>query len=225
MALVLLCAVVRAESSRPSASPDGAMKADKSFRVAKHECGNCHPEPDVHRGQLGTLCARCHVEESWKKVATGHDRAQPPIGGAHDQVRCVRCHVDGRILAGTGNLCVQCHQKDDIHHNSLGPQCGDCHTQRTFAAVRFVHSRVGCDLVGLHRNLPCVDCHVGGNFNALAPECVACHRKDAVRGASAYAATGGSAAAHQSFTTCANCHNPNFFGPTAQPSMRESVCR
>ena len=24
---------------------------------------------------------------------------------------------------------------------------------------------------------------------------------------------------------CASCHNPNFFGPTATPSMRESVCR
>jgi hypothetical protein len=39
-----------------------------------------------------------------------------------------------------------CHQRDDIHHNSLGPRCSDCHTQQTFIAARFNHDRVGCTL-------------------------------------------------------------------------------
>ena len=195
------------------------------FKPVRRDCAGCHPEPDVHRGQLGTRCADCHVEERWSKVKTGHDLMRPPLGGAHEQVACARCHMGGRQLGGTGELCVSCHQKDDTHHGSLGPRCGECHSQRTFAGARFVHARVGCDLVGVHRMLPCVDCHVGGNQLALAPTCASCHRKDAVRGATAYAASGGSATAHAGFQTCANCHNGNYFGPRAEAGLRESVCR
>jgi hypothetical protein len=83
--------------------------------------------------------------------------------------------------------------------------------------------------------LPCVDCHVGGNFTALATNCAACHRKDAIRGAPAYEASPmggngmpGSGATHKIFATCSNCHNPIFFGPTMKAlpiGARESVCR
>ncbi|MFI5289561.1 MAG: hypothetical protein ACHQ17_07920, partial [Polyangia bacterium] len=244
-------------------NPDGAMKFDHNnpklsdwplkgmhqrvrcadchtsihFKPTPRECGSCHPEPDVHRGELGTLCSSCHVETDWKTIHTGHDVPVPKFGGAHDGIACAKCHVGGKLLAGTANLCVTCHRGDDIHHNSLGPRCGECHTQRTWAAPHFEHNRVGCDLTGVHRLLACNDCHIGGNFVALATECVACHRKDAIRGAAAYAtALGapGAAATHAGFQTCSNCHNPNFFGPkaTGVPGLtgtfgsgRESVCR
>jgi hypothetical protein len=88
--------------------------------------------------------------------------------------------------------------------------------------------------MGVHRMLPCVDCHVGGNFTALSPNCAACHRKDAIRGDPQYVASpmGGNgnpatAGTHSMFPSCANCHNTIFFGPTmkATPGTRESVCR
>jgi len=195
------------------------------FKPVRRDCAGCHPEPEVHRGQLGTQCASCHVEQTWTQIQTKHDAMRPPLSGAHDRVPCARCHTGGRTLAGTGELCVSCHQKDDTHHGSLGPRCGECHSQHTFAGARFQHARVGCDLVGVHRILPCVDCHVGGNQAALAPTCASCHRKDALRGATAYAAQGGSPSAHAGFQTCANCHNGNYFGPRAEAGLRESVCR
>lgn len=191
------------------------------FKPAPRECSGCHGEPEVHRGQLGTRCGDCHLTTDWKLIHTGHDSPPERFGGAHDRVPCARCHPGGRLLAGTSALCIACHRNDDIHHNALGPRCGDCHTQRTFAGAHFEHTRVGCELTGTHRLLPCVDCHKGGNFTALSPECQACHRADAIRGAAAPGAPPG----HQSYQTCTPCHNPLFFGPVARSSNRESVCR
>jgi hypothetical protein len=207
----------------------GDCHTNIKFRPTPRECGPCHPEPDVHRGQLGTLCGVCHVEQDWAIIKTGHDVPVPRFGGAHDGVACVKCHPQGRLLAGTANLCITCHRNDDIHHNALGPNCGECHTQRTWAGAHFTHSRVGCDLVGVHRLLPCVDCHIGGNFTALAPECSACHRTDAIRGAPAYGATQtppNNGATHKTFAACSTCHNPvTFQGAPAASYGRESVCR
>ena len=186
----------------------------------------------MHRGQLGTLCSSCHVAQDWKIVHTGHDLPVPRFGWAHDRVPCVSCHPGGRLLGGTGNLCITCHRNDDIHHNTLGPNCGECHTQRSWAGAHFEHNRVGCDLIGVHRMLPCVDCHVGGNFTALASNCVACHAKDKARGTASFTDAAGTIPApnHSGFNTCANCHNPIFFGhyqarQIPVPGFRESVCR
>jgi hypothetical protein len=196
------------------------------FKPTPRECGGCHGEPDVHRGQLGTLCGSCHVADDWKLIHTGHDVPTPKFAGAHDRVPCVACHPGGRLLGGTGNLCITCHRNDDIHHNVLGPNCGECHTQRTFAGAHFEHNRVGCELMGVHRMLPCVDCHIGGNFTALASNCYACHAKDKAR-ATAQSQSTPTPTDHTSFTFCAGCHNTIFFGPksVAQPGGRESVCR
>lgn len=196
--------------------------ASVRFKPTPRECGGCHGEPAVHRGQLGTLCASCHVATDWKVIHTGHDVPTPRFGGAHDRVPCVACHPGGRLLGGTGNLCIRCHRTDDIHHNALGPDCGKCHTQASWAGAHFQHSRVGCELTGVHRLLSCSDCHRGGNFTALAPTCVACHQKDKARGTAAPGAP-----PHQGFSTCANCHNSIFFGPVSKgaPGGRESVCR
>jgi hypothetical protein len=141
----------------------------------------------------------------------------------HDSIACNRCHKDNRPLAGSGNLCINCHRQDDIHSNSLSPRCGECHTQWSFAPARFDHTRVGCNLTGLHRTMPCFDCHKQGQFGATVPTCVGCHRDDALRHANAGTDTQG----HINLFQCAGCHNPNTWEP-AGPGLgynRESVCR
>jgi hypothetical protein len=139
----------------------------------------------------------------------------------HDNLACERCHRDNRPLAGSGNLCINCHRQDDIHNNSLSPRCGECHTQWSFAPAKFDHARVGCNLTGLHRTLACAECHRNGNFAGLSPQCTGCHRDDAVL------ANKISGTPHLGFMACANCHNPNTWAgasPTIA-SNRESVCR
>ena len=128
-----------------------------------------------------------------------------------------RCHKDTRPLAGTGNLCVTCHREDDIHGNSLGPRCGECHTQWGFAPARFDHTTVGCDLQGQHRTLPCLDCHKQGNYRGLNTQCYGCHRDDA-----AERPTHNNAG----YIACGSCHNVvTFKTPMVNAMGSSSVCR
>jgi hypothetical protein len=199
-----------------------------TFKPRPSDCFGCHPEPAVHKGQYGTGCAQCHTTRTWEDVKPLHDVGDFSLKGMHDSVACERCHRDNRPLAGSGNLCINCHRQDDIHNNSLSPRCGECHTQWSFVPARFDHSRVGCNLTGLHRTIACFDCHRNGNFAGLSPQCVSCHRDDAVRAGT------GKDLGHPTAVTCSNCHNPNTWaGANTNASMlpqnaafnRESVCR
>jgi hypothetical protein len=197
--------------------------ASRRFKPEPNDCFGCHERDDVHRGQYGTGCERCHQTKSWKSTQPIHDVGVFRLAGAHDHIQCDRCHgPELRPLAGTGDLCITCHRQDDIHHNSLGPRCGDCHTQWSFAPSTFVHATVGCDLRGIHRVVTCSGCHRGGNYMALSPSCVSCHRKDALAQAKKPGDVG-----HMGFTTCAICHNPNFWAPQQGTYALgvESVCR
>ncbi len=193
--------------------------ATLKFKPTKQTCFGCHPEPDVHRGRFGTRCEGCHDAVAFNRIKPIHDVGNFSLTGSHDQLPCARCHKDKRPLAGTGNLCITCHRSDDIHANSLGPKCGECHTQWGFAPARFDHSSVGCNLRGVHRTLPCMDCHKAGNFMGLSPACGSCHLNDARA-----VKLGGARIDHTGLTECAGCHNTSFFAPS-RPSGRESVCR
>jgi hypothetical protein len=196
-----------------------------TFKPRPSDCFGCHPEPAVHKGQYGTGCAQCHTTRTWEDVKPLHDVGDFSLKGMHDSLACERCHKDSRPLAGSGNLCINCHRQDDIHNNSLSPRCGECHTQWSFSPARFDHSKVGCNLTGLHRTIACFDCHKNGNFAGLTPQCSGCHHDDALR--APIAAYSG----HPTTPVCANCHNPNSWAGAAMggggPNAfgRESVCR
>lgn len=187
-----------------------------TFKPRPTNCFGCHPEPAVHLGQYGTVCETCHTTVSFTDIKPLHDVGDFSLTGSHDNLACARCHKDSRPMAGTGNLCINCHRQDDIHQNSLSPRCGECHTQWAFAPARFDHTTVGCNLTGLHRTLACNDCHVAGNYGAITAECVGCHRDEAAR-------KGGP---HLGYTTCtgSGCHNPNSWAPQIGYG-RESICR
>jgi hypothetical protein len=132
------------------------------------------------------------------------------------------------VLQGLAQLCIGCHQRDDVHHNSLGPRCSDCHTQQTFTGARFYHDRVGCTLTGVHRVLPCSDCHKGGNYAGVSPACISCHRDDAVRAAALKITTDGAAPGpanrHDAQVSCGSCHNTASFRVSRLVGT-DSVCR
>jgi len=198
-----------------------------TFKPRPRTCFGCHPEPTVHKNQYGTTCEQCHTTRTWDDVKPLHDVGDFSLRGSHNSIACERCHRDNRPLAGSGNLCINCHRQDDIHNNSLSPRCGECHTQWAFAPARFDHSRVGCNLTGLHRTIACFDCHRNGNFTALSPQCAGCHRDDALRSGPAGANNGNTD--HTILVACAICHNPNTWRPggpgTPAVFNRESVCR
>lgn len=188
----------------------------KTFKPRPMDCFGCHPEPNIHKGQYGTACEQCHTTKSFADIRPLHDVGDFSLNGAHAKIACERCHRDNRPMSGAGNLCINCHRQDDVHNNALSPRCGECHTQWSFAPARFDHTRVGCNLVGVHRTLACADCHKAGNYAGTSPTCVSCHRDDAQRNLSLNAAHGGA--------TCAGCHTINTWKATGGFG-RESVCR
>ena len=192
-----------------------------TFKPRPQTCFGCHPEPKVHKGQYGTACEQCHTTKTFKDVKPLHDVGDFSLRGMHDSLACERCHKDNRPLAGSGNLCINCHRQDDVHSNSLSPRCGECHTQWSFTPARFDHSKVGCNLTGLHRTFACQDCHRSGNYVGLNAQCNGCHRDDAMQAGN----RGG--VDHTVQPTCAGCHNPNFWKPAQGLNAfgRESVCR
>jgi len=198
-------------------TPLACAKCHRSleFKPLRSDCVACHAEPVVHKGRFGTDCGTCHSTKRFDDIKAQHDVGDFSLTGAHDQLDCARCHPRGERRRGQGNLCVTCHRKDDVHKNSLSPRCGDCHSQQAFAPARFDHLSVGCSLVGQHATLPCADCHLNGNFGAVSPVCVSCHRTDARRVKSPD---------HSALIECGTCHNPNAWVPATQLGA-QSVCR
>ncbi len=200
-----------------------------TFKPRPTNCFGCHPEPKVHKGQYGTACEQCHSTRTFEDIKPLHDVGDFSLKGMHDNIACERCHKDTRPLAGSGNLCINCHRQDDIHSNALSPRCGECHTQWSFAPARFDHTRVGCNLTGLHRTIACNDCHKSGNYVGLSAQCVSCHAADAARAAGLSPNDG--TTTHPQEVTCGRCHNPNSWATalTIPPPVgalgRESVCR
>ena len=105
-----------------------------------------------------TKCADCHTGHLYKdKVGTG----------------CIDCHKkdDDSAKGHKGSLgrdCAACHvetgwkEKGKFDHDKtkfpllgkhVDTKCGDCHTQWSFTPARFDHSRVGCNLTGVHRTI------------------------------------------------------------------------
>jgi len=100
-------------------------------------CAGCHE--DVHMGELGKDCARCHDERLWRVPNTrvAHLHTRMPLVGAHMQVACHRCHAGARVsnFRPTDPDCSSCHINDAIRttnppHAGLGwaqQDCARCH--------------------------------------------------------------------------------------------------
>src|SRR5262245_48467663 len=49
----------------------------------------------------------------------------------------------------------------------------------------FDHATTGYELTGAHRDVPCESCHVNATFKGTPRECVACHSRGSLVGATA----------------------------------------
>ena len=95
-----------------------------------HQCVACHEDPQVHRGQFGLDCVRCHNLQAWAPASlTRH--TFPLDHGDTGILACETCHIDTYAV----NTCYQCHDHDpdemDQVHLAEGIQayedCQTCH--------------------------------------------------------------------------------------------------
>ncbi len=163
-----------------------------NFNVTSTACASCHlkdytgaQNPNHVQAGFPQDCAICHNTANWTSTTFNHTTFTSfPLTGAHVNVACNQCHVNGRF-AGTPRDCASCHLADyqkttDPNHAAAGfpTDCSICHTTSSWQNAKFDHSATGFPLTGAHAQLSCVSCHVGGNFSLTSTTCVTCHLKD-----------------------------------------------
>ncbi len=112
------CIGCHAETMRPAKAP-----------VA---CVGCHVRDDIHRNADGPKCETCHSQTTWKVARFDHGKTSFPLVGLHTRVTCVACHPQSVDTVKVGGRCIDCHKKDDVHHEALGPLCERCHKATGF---------------------------------------------------------------------------------------------
>jgi hypothetical protein len=152
------------------------------FRGTQKNCSNCHQKDDKHKGKLGSDCATCHVENSWKEARFDHDKTRFGLSGKHVETKCADCHRND-VYKDTPRNCYSCHKKDDDqkgHKGLYGEKCESCHATQAWKTTIFNHDQdTKYSLRGKHRVAKCSACHTSNPYKTkLAQDCISCHSKD-----------------------------------------------
>lgn len=141
-------------------------------------CDTCHRQMDVafmtaHTLSFGSSCLDCHDGVDRFGETFNHDRFSFQLTGAHDEVACVQCHVNARVLTDftvTPQDCYSCHRNDEPHNGQFGTDCAICHTTTAWTPAEFN----GKHTFPLNHGggATCATCHPA-NFTTYT--CYGCH--------------------------------------------------
>jgi len=160
--------------------PDKKMK---SYLIKDSRCVACHP--DVHKGQLGITCDKCHgVDTPFKQIVFDHDKSAFPLKGVHVKVDCVKCHLEKQWTGLRFQNCSDCHPNP--HRPPFKQRCTSCHDKKanTWRVSTFDHNQTRYPLKGKHRALTCNKCHPPNQESRKMPfnNCSDCHKRDPHQG-------------------------------------------
>jgi hypothetical protein len=146
------------------------------FTDVGKNCQDCHD--DVHQRKMGTNCAQCHTVQGWNIAvqAVKDHQNRFPLLGAHAAVQCEDCHKGAAVgqFQGLSTACNSCHLRDfqqaknPDHVAAQFPQtCDSCHSFDSWLGATVNHSAppINFPLTNGHANVPCMNCHVGGNYS------------------------------------------------------------
>lgn len=142
----------------------------KSPQARAGACKTCHSD---HHGRPAALV-------HFNKAGFSHDTLTDyRLQGGHEKLACASCHKPGAKFRNTPSNCASCHAAKDPHKGKLGKNCEGCHSEAGWKQTRpFDHGTTGYNLVGGHRSVACLACHVGQRWAETPRACVACHLKD-----------------------------------------------
>jgi hypothetical protein len=162
-----------------------------NFNLTSTACISCHlkdyqgtTNPNHVAAGMPQQCNLCHTTVAWMPASFDHSKTAFPLTGAHAQVQCAQCHLNGNYNI-RNTACVSCHLKDfqgttNPNHVTAGfpQQCEVCHSTTTWTSATFNHASTGWPLTGRHTSLQCSQCHLSGNYSLTSTACVSCHVKD-----------------------------------------------
>jgi hypothetical protein len=157
-------------------------KAD--YKDAPRTCIGCHKKDDDgnkgHKGLYGEKCDNCHNAKAWKPSTFKHDTdTKYVLRGRHVKTKCADCHSGHLYKVKTSTDCYSCHKKDDKHKETLGKDCGACHSERDWKEkAKFDHDKTDFPLLGKHADAKCDACHKSQLFKEAPRQCIGCHRKE-----------------------------------------------
>jgi len=154
--------------------PGESAAEQHAFSKARPECVTCHF--DIHNGDFGSDCGRCHQPETWEMLGwrRDHDLTLFPLEGAHAQLPCRACHggVFPSLMGNMDTTCETCHfpsvqDKIAAEEHTNNTDCIFCHNTRKWSPIDMAHH----DLVfpiysGSHRGVwsTCeAECHYDPN--------------------------------------------------------------
>jgi hypothetical protein len=189
-----------------------------NFSGTKKTCGSCHT--DVHKGELGNNCLRCHSTDVWKitDMIQRHQLTRFSLFGKHGTASCQSCHEKSAYqqYTGTPTTCVGCHRLNYLNtknpnHVQAGfsTECDMCHRIDAFTwSSGFDHQLTAFPLTGAHRAVPCSKCHINAVFRATPKDCYSCHQTDFKRPVNPNHAAG------NFVHTCEQCHTTTVWSPS-----------
>jgi hypothetical protein len=185
------------------------------------DCFSCHESsfqtttnPNHVTGNFPHDCAQCHTTSGWQPATFDHNLSSFPLTGAHVNVQCSQCHVNGQF-ANTPTDCYTCHTQsfngaDNPNHatQNFPHDCTVCHNTAAWQPSTFDHATSPFPLTGAHVNVQCAQCHVNGQFANTPTDCYTCHTQDFNGAANPNHAT-------QNFPhDCTVCHNTSVWQPS-----------
>jgi hypothetical protein len=191
-------------------------------------CLDCHEDvaADVNAGSgfhglsdeaRDTSCATCHTDHEGRDAdivqldeqSFDHDLTDFPLLGKHGETECGECHEAGSKHREAPADCYACHEADNVHGDTMGTECADCHTAVAWADVEFDHETTGYSLIGKHAEAECSGCHEDQTFQAAPTACFDCHAEDDAHDG-------------RSGQECGNCHAPTGWEDTKFDHARDT---
>jgi hypothetical protein len=153
------------------------------YKATPRTCTGCHRKDDEqkgHKGQFGEKCESCHGTKAWKPSSFNHDtETKYALRGKHRTTQCTDCHRGNLYRVKLSADCYACHKADDKHKESLGRDCGSCHSERSWKEpAKFNHDQTSFPLLGKHVQADCKDCHKSAMFKEAPKDCYSCHKKE-----------------------------------------------
>jgi hypothetical protein len=162
-------------------------------------------------------CFGCHTDHEGRdadvvqldRASFDHHDTDFALDGKHAEAGCESCHAPDTRFRDAPQDCYSCHEPDNVHGDTMGTQCGDCHTPSGWLDVTFDHDITGYSLIGFHQDSQCLDCHEDDTFTNTPITCYGCHAEDDVHNG-------------KSGQQCENCHSPVGWNDTSFNHARDT---
>jgi hypothetical protein len=154
-------------------------------------CVSCHlkdyqgtTDPNHVQAGFPNDCQVCHSTNGWKPAQFDHNKTNFPLTGAHINVPCAKCHINGRYQ-GTPTDCYSCHKADYTGTNNpnhvaahFPTTCNMCHNTATWLGAVFNHTWFPI-YSGTHAGkwMTCADCHINPSDYSVF-SCITCHTRN-----------------------------------------------